>query len=178
VGYSIELSFDANSEARLRALWAALAEQTGVSTLRVFGGRPHVSLAVFPDVKDTEMVREIIAACARVTDRFTLNLSAAAAFPTKEGIVFVAPAPCRTLLEIHRSIHARLADAGEMSNPHYLPGQWMPHCTVTAGIEDSQVAAALEAVRASDVFGPVEVRRIALMEFPPAREVAAFALIG
>ncbi|MHC4819653.1 MAG: 2'-5' RNA ligase family protein, partial [Planctomycetota bacterium] len=49
------------------------------------------------------------------------------------------------LLELHRRWHA----ASPGSNEHYLPGRWVPHCTVGILLEGPALSEALEAARSA-----------------------------
>ena len=47
---------------------------------------------------------------------------------------------------MHSAVHDVLA--GQVRNPsaYYLPGSWMPHCTLAQGVTDEQVVAGFAAV--------------------------------
>jgi hypothetical protein len=46
------------------------------------------------------------------------------------------------LLAVHSAIHDVLASKVKNPNAYYLPGNWIPHCTLTQGLDDEQTKAA------------------------------------
>ena len=70
-------------------------------------------------------------------------LSSAGTFPGDEGAAFLAPVVKAALLELHRRWHAAFPG----SNGYYLPGRWVPHCTVGVLLERPALGEALEIAR-------------------------------
>ena len=89
-GFAVELLFDPAMEARLRALWKALAQAEVSSSMLDIGARPHVSLAVFERLDPTSMHAELDG-FARENPPLEVTLSAVGTFPGAEGAVFIAP---------------------------------------------------------------------------------------
>src|SRR5688500_511570 len=96
--FAIELFFDPDAAAAVRSLWRVLAD-AGVSRAMLdAGSHPHVSLADSREL-DVERFRPILEAFARQTRPLECSLASVGAFPTEEGVVFLAPVATRELLE-------------------------------------------------------------------------------
>ena len=109
-------------------------------------GEPHLSIAVYDD--DRALAPE---ALVRVVDRLAaqpwavaLAFSSIGLFPTKESVLFLAPVVVPELLRLHRQYHALAADLGARCRPHYLPGSWVPHCTLCTLLPTAEMLEAIE----------------------------------
>jgi hypothetical protein len=51
--------------------------------------------------------------------------------------------PTASLLDRHRAVHDRLAAGGVAVWDHYLPGRWVPHCTVSLRVPNPLMGAAV-----------------------------------
>lgn len=113
---------------------------------------------------------------ARETDATRLSLSAVGTFPTAEGVVFLLPAVTVELLSVHARLHSRLEQAGLTVNPYYLPGRWIPHCTVATDLRPEAVPAAVEVCRTGRAFGEVRLLSAGIVRFRPVETLALFRL--
>jgi len=177
MGYAVILNLSTDSAARVVEVWERLAQEAISSVMLDVGVQPHISLAVFQDLAP-EMLRADLSRFAEVTQPLSLDLAFAGTFPTAEGVVFLAPVVTQELLEAHRRFHSTLRERGVDCMEYYLPGRWVPHCTVATGVAPDRMGAALEVCVRSEAFGAVELDKVSLVEFPPAREIYAFPLGG
>jgi 2'-5' RNA ligase len=175
--YSVEIHFDRESGERIRQMIAAVGEQLGVGVLNEIESRPHVSLAVLEDV-DPAVLSGIVERWAAGRRGFGMALSAVGSFPGDTGVIFVAPAMSPELLEMHESVYAALCAAGLHVEDYYVPGKWVPHCTVCMNAPRERMEGIIEFVRRSAVFGAVRVVSVSVVEFWPACEVGTFQLVG
>jgi 2'-5' RNA ligase len=169
-GYAVELYFDTSCEARLRAAWAAAG-----SSLPALNATPHVSLAVLPEIDDVNLpvaLRRFAASEAPLQ----LQFAAVGAFPTAEGVVFLAPVVTGRLLALHQRCHALLAGLGEQPNGYYLPDRWVPHCTVGQDLPPDQVSAMVATLLRAAVFEPCRVVALGLVRFRPFVTIGRFPL--
>ncbi|HEV7907511.1 MAG TPA: 2'-5' RNA ligase family protein, partial [Pseudonocardiaceae bacterium] len=67
------------------------------------------------------------------------------------------------LLAVHSAVHDALA--GKVKNPsaYYLPGTWVPHCTLAQGITDEQVVAGIAALHPVEPIR-AKVRQVAVAD--------------
>jgi 2'-5' RNA ligase len=167
--YAIAFYLDTECSARFAALQEALAA-AGLPPLPADQFPPHVTLALLQDLDPGRLAGELRAFAATQAP-LALLLSAVGTFPGPEGVVYIAPVVTAELLDLHRRLHARLAGLAGVVNPLYAPGAWVPHCTVAYSLPEDRVPAAVGVCRASDAFGPVRLETLALVEFPPPREI-------
>jgi 2'-5' RNA ligase len=65
-------------------------------------------------------------------------------FPGDEGVLFLATTVTADLLAFHAQVHAALANQPIQHWPYYLPGNWVPHCTLAQGLDSTGRATAIE----------------------------------
>ena len=164
MGFAVELYLDSLTDAKVRRVWASLAEAGINSHLITVGARPHVSLAVFGEL-DPECLRADMQDFARVTPQFAFRLSSVGTFGSDEGVVYIAPERTQTLTETHRRYHERLARLGALPSRYYWPGVWRPHCTVAMHVTSDKIEAAVCVCQAADVLGEGRFTEIGLIEF-------------
>ncbi|MBU0495628.1 MAG: 2'-5' RNA ligase family protein [Chloroflexi bacterium] len=177
MGFAVELYFDPATGARLTTLCAAVFQTAAGADLLAMGARPHISLVVLTDL-DPAALRDDLHAFAESEAPLPVSLGAVGAFPSTEGVVYVAPVVTRELLDLHARFHRRLGELGLVSGGHYCPGHWIPHCTIGFELAPDRVPAAVDVCLRSDAFGPAHLTAIGLIEFRPVRELYTFPLIG
>ena len=175
--YAVALHFDHQTEQSVLDLRRSLATQGIASTLGKLKERPHISLAVLPDA-DPEILVSATRAYAGTISSFAFQLGAVGTFPTKRNVVYLAPVPTERLLKCHEELHVRLADAGLVSSPYYLPGKWIPHCSIEMDIPDQQLGSAIRLCKR--VLQPLNgiLREIGVVEFLPIKSLGTWPLSG
>jgi 2'-5' RNA ligase len=172
--YAVELALDDGSASVVRALWRRAAD-AGFPFMAESGAHPHVSLAIWDDIDRPAMEHGIARLAAETAPIDVL-------FPTIDsfaltGVLFLALANNRQLLEIQDRCHRALASLGRAAWPHYGPGVWVPHCTLAMDLDD-----ALVRVRAVLEPAPLPLRgrleRAELVQFRPVRHLMAAPLAG
>jgi 2'-5' RNA ligase len=148
--HSVELLFDADTEARLRRIWYDLDAADLPS--RVPAGRPHVTVAVAeriaPDVDDLllPIARRLPIEC---------SVGAPVLFGQSNAVLARLIVPTAELLVLHADVH-RICDPHLLPGPlpHSLPGQWTAHVTLARRIEDAQLGPVLRiAVQSNEIRG-------------------------
>jgi 2'-5' RNA ligase len=177
MGYAIELKLNENSAQQVLELWENLAAESISSLMLDIGSWPHISLAVFENI-DPIVLRQMLSRFASETSPFSVILASVGAFPGDAGAVFLAPVVTQELLEIHRRFHRLLEDTGLECMGYYLPGSWIPHCTVAFGVEENKIGTAAEMCLRSGAFGRVGIDEVCLIESHPVREIYSFPLGG
>lgn len=171
MGYAIELFYDHESEPAVRGIWDGLGEKLGKPSLSELGARPHVSLAVYNDGLDAADFPEQLREFAQSVAPFEFKLSSVGTFPSREGVVFLAPVVTRQLLAVHARFHKVFSRNDELGMAYYLPGNWVPHCTVAINLSAAEAREAVAYCRES--FQPITGRfqQIGLVEFRPVKEL-------
>lgn len=130
VPYAVELRFDHDLSARVRDLWRTLAE-IGAGGFAAEGEAvPHISLAVYEGAIDEAAVSGRIVRLAGRYRAAGVTFAGFGVFPTGENVLFLAPVVTPDLLRIHAGYHALTADLRDACRAYYLPGRWVPHCTL------------------------------------------------
>ena len=146
--HSIELLFDADTEAAIRRGWAALSE----AGLRSPGqtSRPHLTLvvadAISPDVDEP---------LAGVTPQLPLpcRIGAPMVFGESRFTLVRQVVPTVQMLSLQAEVHGiclPYLTPGPASNT--VPGQWTPHLTLARRVDPAQLARAVTIRRLAREF--------------------------
>ena len=165
--YAVEMYFDEPGAARVRELWNRLAE-IGFSSMTDCGARPHVSLAVCEQL-DIQAASAIVDDFSAKVPSFEMNLASYGLFPGAEVVVFLAPKVTSQLLEWHTHFHKVIPTAVDGLWTHYLPAQWVPHCTLATRIPQDRVGAVTGTLRDFELPMQCKVTSIGIVELRPVR---------
>jgi 2'-5' RNA ligase len=162
VALALEMGLDSEADFAVRDLWSWL-EQLGVPSLQghVPSIRPHLSLSVTDDADGLRRHAPGLALPGVETD---IEMAAVALFPADPPVLVLAVAPAPELVALHARVSAALAAAEVDVWPHYRPGTWLPHCTLSMGVPSEVVADALTACLASPVPVRARLRAAALTD--------------
>lgn len=181
MGYAVELFCDPESEQAVCEIWDGLGAALGKPSLSELGARPHVSLAVYNDDLDTSVFSEQLHEFSEQLHEFAeslapfeFKLSSVGTFPGSEGVVFLAPVVTRQLLAVHAKYHEVFSQYDAFAMTYYLPGNWVPHCTVAIDLAAGEVTEAMAYCR--EAFQPITGRfqEIGLIEFRPVKELCTY----
>ena len=178
MAYAVELRFDEDLAERVRALWQAL-EQIGVGSFGTGGSPvPHLSLAVYDDEAEVDAAAagDLVAELAARGARSEIAFASLGVFPTEENVLFLAPVVTPALLDLHAAYHAMAPRLEATCRPYYLPGRWVPHCTLSmqgplAGVQDGLGHLA---ARWTPLCGTL--RSLALIRVPPLATIVEHTL--
>jgi 2'-5' RNA ligase len=140
MAHALECYFDDDADAAVRALWQRL-EQAGVPSLASRthrAHRPHLSFAVAGAIPPG--VRRSLAADLTLLAMPRLWLYTLSTFPTNQNSLLLGAVTDAELLAVHVAVHDALA--GRVRDPwaNYLPGAWVPHCTLAQDVTPAQLA--------------------------------------
>jgi 2'-5' RNA ligase superfamily len=128
VALALALLFDERTDRAMRQLWDRLEGQ-GVPSLRSHThGRhvPHLSYAVLRAWD----LPAVIEAVATLPDAGPVDLPFDALGLFRRGRAWLAPAATSLLFSRQERAVEALTGAGGDLHKHYLPGVWVPHCTL------------------------------------------------
>ena len=174
MAYGLELHLDPTTEATVWELRRRLST-AGLPTLAGTRERPHLSLVRF-DVADAPHVGGALSRFAAGEPPLDLVFPCLGVFTRPATFVFLAPVPTTELLDFHRRVHEWVAGMGRVHADHYVPGHWVPHCSLTLPLEPEDLSKAMEVCRS--IPFPVLVRgaRIGMTHYPPVVEFHSFEL--
>jgi len=162
VALALEMGLDRAGDQAIRDLWSRL-EQLGVPSLQdhVPSIRPHLSLVVTDDADGLWQRGPSLALRGVEVD---VEMAAVALFSADPPVLVLAVAPAPELVALHARVSAALAAAEVDVWPHYRPGTWLPHCTLSMGVPTEVVADALAACLTSPVPVRARLRAAALTD--------------
>ncbi|SRR5579871_259290 len=164
--FSVELFFDPKSSMAVQQCGAFLQKAGVPSIFSTLGASPHVSLAVFEQY-NPERLHALLKKLAASYPPTSFRLSSAGTFFGKEGVLFLAPVVTDSLLKIHDWIHRALPKAVEGNWVYYLPGGWVPHCTLAIRLTPKKLGKGLEVLRRKGVSIQGRYSHLALVETHP-----------
>lgn len=137
--HSVELLFDADTEARLRQIWGDL-RAAGLPG-RVPAGRPHVTVAVAEQIAPD--VDELLRPIAQQLPVECI-VGAPLLFGQSNAVLARLIVPTTELLALHAAIH-RVCGPHLLPGPlpHSLPGQWTAHVTLVRRVTAAQLGQVL-----------------------------------
>lgn len=143
---ALEFYFDDEADAAVRGLWRRL-DKAGVPSLatRTHGRhRPHVTFALASVIppKTREALREDL----RLLSIPRLWLYSLSAFSASDLGLMITAVVDTELLAVHSAVHDVLAKKVKQPSAYYLPGSWVPHCTLAQGLEPNQATAGFAAL--------------------------------
>jgi 2'-5' RNA ligase superfamily len=141
MAHALEMYFDDQADAAVRRLWQLLADAglPSLATRTHRRHRPHVSLTVAESLAGSDLapLRSVLMA-----HQPTLHLYVLGTFPGSGGALFLGVPATAELLAFHAGVHAALAAQPAAHWPYYLPGRWVPHCTLAEGLDQAQAGRA------------------------------------
>lgn len=174
---AIELFLDEPSANVVRQIWRQIAEAGISSHLYESGVRPHLTLAV-GDRVDSPSVETMLREWGSSNHSRQMTFNGLGLTPSERANVFLTPIVTEDLLELHWDLHDKLEGLVVSPSTRYLPGHWVPHCTIVERVPPIDLARTIEIARSAPF--PLEARlvEIALVEFSPFLHRAAFPLLG
>jgi 2'-5' RNA ligase len=153
--------FDRRSDRLLRNLWTRL-EDLGLRTmLSHTHGRhvPHLSLAVLREWQ----LEEVMKAVEELPDGGPVSLYFDALGTFRRGRAWLVPAVSADVLQRQEKVVSAVTGTGADLHRHYIPGLWVPHCTLAPRVPLTALPTLAAAVY--DVLPlELEVQRAALID--------------
>jgi 2'-5' RNA ligase len=175
--FAIEMFLDDAGAGAVREIWRALAD-AGLSDFQLTSGaRPHVTLAVYPEL-DASVAAPAIAAFAAAEPALPISFASLGCFPTDQGVVFLAPVVTRPLLDLHARFHAALRPVAGDGWPYYRPGAWVPHCTLAFETPPERIPAAVDLCRRAALPPAARLDAVGIVEFRPIAYRGVFPFAG
>jgi 2'-5' RNA ligase len=168
--FAVEMFFDESADKRVRDVWDDLARAKVTSSMIDGGYRPHVTLGVFEGYTSPEFENEFRLFTGK-HGAFLIKFDYVGIFPRPEGVVYFGAVVTGQLLSIHGEFTRHFAPLMMGIRPYYLPGSWVPHCTLAYGLSLTAIPAAVEACSRSILPITAEVKEIGLVEIPKHRDV-------
>jgi hypothetical protein len=167
--YSLEINFDATTEATIRECWEALATAGISRSMLDADATPHVTLSM-TDEADLERFIPWLEGFAAEVGPFALFFQAIGCFPST-GVLFFAPTVTQALLTLHRDFHAGQPPGWQPKNSYYLPERWVPHCTAAFNLCADRLGDGLTLLAQTSLPLTGSVRQLTVNEVLPGPKV-------
>ncbi|WP_232302905.1 2'-5' RNA ligase family protein [Bacillus cereus] len=134
-------TFDRVFTYKIRELQSELTNIIGTNQLA--GVEPHITLADYNELDVnlyTEKLKEFVAFQENIA---AVTFPSVGTFPTN-GTIFLAPTITNELLRFHHSYHDYFKTFHDNPNSYYVPEKWVPHCTITNGLNSNQFLSVME----------------------------------
>ncbi|HWM04542.1 MAG TPA: 2'-5' RNA ligase family protein [Actinophytocola sp.] len=137
---AVEFFFDDDADAAVRGLWRRL-DLAGVPSLATHTHgrhRPHVTFALASVIppRTRDALREDLGRLSIPS----LWLSTLSAFSANDGVLMLTAVVDTELLAVHSAVHDVLAKNVKQPSAYYLPGSWVPHCSLGQRLQAAQVS--------------------------------------
>lgn len=157
--YSIGLFFDQKTEEEIRRIWQVLAESQISDYLHFSNNRPHITLAIFEDL-DLVKTSDLLCDLAGHFQVFDISFQSVGIFPNTT--VFLAPLVTRELLDFQKKLHEHFLSFSKLPEmPYFLPGKWVPHCSLAIDFESGKQLEAIQKIL-NDVHLPLNGKAVEL----------------
>jgi len=141
--YAVIATLDCVFTNKVRALQNELTNIIGTNQLA--GVEPHITLADYNEL-DVNLYIEKLKEFVAIQDNMAaVTFPSVGTFPTN-GIIFLAPTITDGLLRFHHSYHDYFKTFHDNPMSYYVPGKWVPHCTIANGLNANQFLSVMEYV--------------------------------
>ncbi len=176
MSYATILHFDPATEDAVYAIWDAL-EAVVDQPMRDLAVRPHITLATSDHI-DQHALAAATATFAASALPFRVALSSIGLFATDEGVLFYGVTVSRALLELHAEYSRIFGHHARQPNAYYRLGAWVPHVTLTMGLDEARIGEALAIARRAPLPLHGTVHEISIVRVPdgPVETLGLFQL--
>ena len=126
--YAIELFYNKEMEQKLFRYVERIAGEKLSTYFFDCKARPHIALAGLNDINEKECIEEL-KQFAEKHKSIPAYIGSLGMFPDTKTI-FASPIMTEALCQIHRDLHECLGGFDTQGYEWYLPGRWVPHCTL------------------------------------------------
>ncbi|RCW40152.1 2'-5' RNA ligase superfamily protein [Halopolyspora algeriensis] len=147
---ALDLFFDAEADAAVRALWQRL-DDAGIPSMAARTHRrhrPHVTLAMGASIPPS--ARKAVRTELEALSLPDLWLYTLGTFPAEESVLLLGAITDTEILAVHSAAHDALTGKVTQPSAYYLPGAWIPHCTLARGITRSELSAGFAALHPAE----------------------------
>jgi 2'-5' RNA ligase len=177
VSFAAVVYFEENHEEEFLRIWESLSAENLTANLAEAEIRPHITLAIFDELNCRPCDSQLANVAAH-TRPISFQITHLGLFTKPEPVVFAAPTITQELLSFHKDIHETLA--AEAKNPWemYMPGQWVPHCTLALGFDLKNLGRIFEKCLGLGLPLHAQADQVGIVEFQPMKDVFKFRLIS
>ncbi|MGE6536586.1 2'-5' RNA ligase family protein [Bacillus luti] len=159
--YAMIATFDDVFTNKIRALQNELTNIIGTNQLA--GVEPHITLADYNELDVTVYIEKLKEFIATQENLATVDFPSIGTFPTN-GTIFLAPTTTDEMLRFHHSYHDYFKTFHDNLNSYYVPGKWIPHCTIANRVNINQFLIVMEYVYGKFDFATASIEKLKLIK--------------
>jgi len=135
--YGVMALFDETTEKELHAVWNELCG-SGISyySKEAPNRRPHITIASYQNIEPESFIEDMNQVLQE-TSSIPITLGTLGTFLASQT-VFLSPVPTKTLLDFHHNFHEKMKKYSDNPSSLYLPGNWIPHCTIANHLKEEK----------------------------------------
>ncbi|PGB04681.1 2'-5' RNA ligase family protein [Bacillus toyonensis] len=114
-----------------------------IESNQLAGVEPHITLADYKGLDVNLYIEKLKEFVAIHENMAAVTFPSVGTFPTN-GTIFLAPTTTDELLRLYQSYHDHFKTFHDNSNSYYVPGKWVPHCTIANYLNSTQFLSAME----------------------------------
>jgi hypothetical protein len=170
---------DCETENVIKEIWKELSSKSiSFYAEEINDRKPHITIASYNNLEKNEFIHSM--------DRF-YNSKPQVKSPfsilgtfMKSGTLFLSPINSRPLLDFHTNHHEHFKKYNDNRNSLYLPGKWIPHCTLANRLTNEKLSEAF--AYCSERISTINARitEVSLIEviYEEGKCVASYELIS
>jgi len=139
--YAIIATFDRVFTNKITELQNKLTNVIGTNQLA--GVEPHITIADYNELDVNLYIEKLKEFVAIQENMSAVTFPSVGTFPTN-GTVFLAPTVTDDLLRLHHFYHDHFKTFHDNSNSYYVPGKWVPHCTIANHLNSTHFLSVME----------------------------------
>jgi len=144
--YSINIRSDNQSSQKIRDLWSRCAQLESQPSMVSMRYPPHFTFAVFDEVEEAQLTSAVEAVSSALS-QVRVGFDRIGYFDGSRSLVlWAAPAKPNELAYIHRLVHVHTD--GLQCRTNYLPGNWIPHCSLAVSVDPAKRSEAMALTQA------------------------------
>lgn len=155
--YAIVGYLDYETDEYIKNLWKVLSEKDitryGVEAK---GKRPHITLADYENIDKAEFIK-LFNNYYKDKIKVDINLNVLGTF-INTGTLFLSPTLSDKLFNFHKNHHNYFKEFDLNDRSLYLPGNWIPHCTIASRLSEENMIRAFRYCKSTikKVIGKLE----------------------
>ncbi|KMP21087.1 2'-5' RNA ligase family protein [Bacillus cereus] len=159
--YAIIATFDGVFTNKITELQNELTNVIGTNQLA--GVEPHITIADYNEL-DVHLYTEKLGEFVAIQENIdAVTFPSVGIFPTN-GTVFLAPTVTDELLKLHYSYHDYFKTFHDNQNSYYVPGKWVPHCTIANRLHTKQFLSVMEYIYGKFNFATASIEKLKLIK--------------
>ena len=171
--YAIVLYFNKEQDAPIRKLHQILTNKKIISYLPEIAIGPHITLAIYDDLNCDQCEEEIRLLASR-SESLEVILSHIGIFNNQQQVVFLAATVTDILLNFHNLVHKTLQNVSKKPWVNYLPGEWIPHCTLAMDLSKASVIEVVKLAQKIPLPITLNTESIGVVEFQPIKNLYSY----